>query len=200
MTITLVDQADGAILVRQDLEDGNVRVVFADPYCAMSETLPPEGAQALLSEGEPLKLLQLAASSDASELAKIERGIVELSADNATDRDGYLDSEKVARYARERNLGYNEAREQLRAALVGDDSALGAKTVERVAGELGLSYADAATALSEAGYDGLDGERQSVPVEDNEHGFTAAEALALSQEEGISYADAAQILAERRGR
>ncbi len=148
--IELVQKRNNAILIRQDLEGGRVKLIYADPYSSTSKDFSPDGAAALLSGGDPLGLLELAAGSEAVELAKIEDGLVELAADSAAP-EGYLDEERVAAYGRRRGLGYTEARRQLMDHDTGNARAKEAEMVGRVAAELSVPYADAAGELVRVG-------------------------------------------------
>lgn len=94
-------------------EDGTTRkrrATFEEYEGLVSEIQNGGGARAVRSFFEGMESVSLAG---------VERGVLMLAAGRCTDADGYPDEEKVAAFARERGLGYTEARALVSEALEG---------------------------------------------------------------------------------
>lgn len=101
-------------------------------------------------------IMDAAAGDKAHDLSVLEEGVVQLAAERCVDSQGYVSEEKVARFARERHMGYSQARDLVARAVNGDDAEDGFGMIRAFATAHDLGFSDAASRLADAG--AIDGE------------------------------------------
>lgn len=123
-----------------------------------SNTYAPVGYSELMKAGPErvANLMDAAAGDVTHDLSALEQGVVQLAAERCVDSRGYVDEEKVARFASDRGLGYSAARDLVTRALNGDDAEDdGYPMIQAFAKAHGLPFTDAASELADVG--ALDG-------------------------------------------